>query len=65
MKVVVGVLYALLVAQVELLLKCLSQHVLDFSVFLQQVDEDDEAEVVDKVSKVLIERRGCSFMVSF
>lgn len=64
MKVVEGILHSLLVAQVKLFFKCLSQLVLDFSVFLKKVDADNEAVVVDKVSEVLVEGRGCRLMVS-
>jgi len=64
MKVVVGVLHALLVTQVKLLFEGLGQLVLDFSVFLKKVYEDDEAVVVDKVREVLVEGWGCGLMVS-
>ena len=47
MKIVEGVLHSLLVAQVKLFFECLSQLVLDFSVFLKKVDADNEAVVVD------------------
>ena len=64
MKVIVGVLHSLLVAQVKLFFKCLSQPVLNFSVFLKKIDADNEAVVVDKVSEVLVEGWGCGLMVS-
>ena len=64
MKVVVGVLHALLVTQVKLLFESLGQLVLDFSVFLKKVYEDNEAVVIDKVRQVLVKGWGCGLMVS-
>lgn len=64
MKIIVSVLNTLRIRQLKLLFECLGEHVLIGACFLEQVDEDDEAVVVDHAAQVLVEGVGCEVVVT-